>query len=64
MGADFKVTLNLLQLAVTVYLAARVFRSPAALRLAFLALVASVSVVAPWRRSSRAWGSTFPATCG
>ncbi len=45
MGADLKVTLNLLQLAVTVYLAARTFRSRASLRLALQVLLASVSVI-------------------
>ncbi len=46
MSSDVKVTLNLLQLAFTAYLAARIFRCYARLRPALLALAVSASVVA------------------
>ncbi len=46
MSSDIKVTLNLLQLAVTTYLAARVFRTYERLRPALLALAVSASAVA------------------
>ncbi len=46
MSSDVKLTLNLLQLAVTAYLAARIFRSYERLRPALLALALCASVVA------------------